>query len=65
MRPRNETPPQAEFGLLRAYLAQQSMSQAQINEAIGTQPRGRTSAQIAEELRGWLRAVAQTVKKPE
>jgi hypothetical protein len=50
----NGIPSQAEFGLLRAYLAQNQMSQSQIDEAIGIVPNGRTRAEIANELRAWL-----------
>jgi len=53
-KPPNETPGPAEFGQLRAYLAQNGMSQAQIDEAIGTAPDGRTRAEIAAELTQWL-----------
>jgi hypothetical protein len=50
----NGIPSQAEFGLLRAYLAKSKMSQAQIDEAIGTAPNGRTRAEIASEITAWL-----------
>lgn len=49
-----DVPKAAEFGLLRAYLAQNQMSQAQIKAAIGQRPNGRTRAEIAAELRAWL-----------
>lgn len=55
--PPNGIPNAAEFGLLRAYLAQQKMSQAQITEAIGIGAQGRTRAEIADELREWLRNI--------
>jgi hypothetical protein len=45
----------AAFGLLRAYLALQGVSQAQIREAIGGNPAGRTRAEIVEQLRLWLK----------
>ena len=44
----------AEFGNLRAYLAQQKISQATINEVIGDATYNRTRAEIAEALRAWL-----------
>jgi hypothetical protein len=54
MRNPNGVPGAAEFGLLRAYLAQRGMSQVQINAAIGNTPQGRTRAEIADALRQWL-----------
>ena len=54
-KPRGDTPPAAEFGLLRAYLAQQGVSQAEITEAIGIGAQGRSRAEITDELRAWLK----------
>lgn len=51
----NGTPDAAEFGQLRAYLAQRKFSQAQIREAIGNNPSGRTRAEITQQLIAWLR----------
>lgn len=51
MRPPNEVPSAAEFGLLRAYLARAGVSQAQITEWIGVKPDGRTRAEITSELK--------------
>jgi hypothetical protein len=45
-----------DFGLLRAYLAKNKVSQAEINKAIGTAAAGRTRGEIAQALRIWLRA---------
>lgn len=55
MRDRKSIPPASEFGRLRSYLARQGVSQAQIREVIGNGAQGRTRAQIADELREWLR----------
>ena len=52
---KNETPSAAEFGQLRAYLAQNKVKQATITEVIGTGANGRTRAQIADTLRAWLK----------
>lgn len=53
----DEMPDASEFGLLRAYLAQAGVSQAQIIEWIGTSPAGRTRAEIAEALRAGLKGL--------
>ena len=53
-RPPHEPPPAAEWGQLRAWLAQNGFTQAQIREAIGQQPNGRTRAEIAAALIAWL-----------
>ena len=45
-----------DFGLLRAYLAKNKVSQADIDQAIGTAAAGRTRGEIAQALRIWLRA---------
>jgi len=47
-------PGAAEFGQLRAYLAQQGYSQAQIKDAVGTTPNGRTRAEITDQLVAWM-----------
>ncbi len=47
-------PDAAEFGLLRAYLAQTGVSQAQIIEWVGISPDGRTRAEITDELKSHL-----------
>lgn len=54
---RTETPSDAEFGLLRAHLAQTlgGLTPSQLNQAIGQRPSGRTRAQVAADLAGWLR----------
>jgi len=51
----DEIPSPAEFGLLRAYLATQGVSQLDINDAIGVGAQGRTRAEITDELRAWLK----------
>jgi len=53
-RPPNEPPSNAEFGLLRAYLAQNGYSQAQIKDAIGNKPNGKTRQQITQDLIVWM-----------
>lgn len=60
--PPNGTPGAAEFGMLRAYLAQHGMSQAQIRQAIGTGAQGRTRAQIAAELAAFCATLTKTTK---
>ena len=55
MKPPHEIPGAAEFGLLRAHLAKNGWSQAQITAAIGNNPAGRSRAEIATELKNWLR----------
>lgn len=45
----------SEFGQLRAFLAQNGVSQAQITEVIGVGAQGRTRAEIAAELRAWFK----------
>ncbi len=57
MKDKDGVPNANEFGQLRAYLAQNGMSQAQINRAVGTAPAGRTRLEITNELRGWLRTL--------
>lgn len=47
--------PANEFGQLRAYLAQNSVSQAEIDEAIGTAASGRTRSEVADDLTAWLK----------
>lgn len=54
-RPPHEPPTPAEFGLRRAYLAQQGMSQAQIDAAIGQYGDGRSRRHISSDLRTWLK----------
>ena len=51
---KNETPDAAEFGRLRAFLAQQGVKQAEIRDAVGTGANGRTRAQISQEIQAWL-----------
>jgi len=53
-RPSGGIPPAAEFGLLRAYLAQEGVSQATINGLLGGSPAGRTREEIAAILRAYL-----------
>lgn len=57
MKDKDGTPSSNEFGQLRSYLAQNGMSQAQINDAVGTAPAGRTRLEITNELREWLRTI--------
>ena len=52
-RPPNAPPDANEWGQLRSYLARAGMSQAQIKAAIGERD-GRSRAQIAEQLAGYL-----------
>ncbi len=48
-------PTAAEFGELRAYLAKNKVSQAEIEAAIGKTVSGRNRAEIVELLKAWLR----------
>ncbi len=57
----NSTPSAAEFGQLRAFLAQSGVSQADIDKAVGTAAKGRTRAQIVRELIAWLLTLKKTV----
>lgn len=54
-KPPNDTMPANQFGQLRAYLAQNRVSQIEIDEAIGTSAAGRSRSQIANELTAWLK----------
>lgn len=54
-KPANDQMPANEFGQLRAYLAQNSVSQAEIDEAIGTAASGRTRSEVADDLTAWLK----------
>jgi hypothetical protein len=54
VRPPDGIPNAAEFGLLRAHLAQSGVSQAQIQAVIGNNPSGRTRAEIVALLKAWL-----------
>lgn len=56
-RPPDDIPGAAEFGLLRAYLAQNGWKQAQINQAIGQGVNGRNRRQIADELRTYIKGL--------
>lgn len=53
--------PVSQFGQLRSYLARMGMGQNDINNAIGNAASGRSRAQIAWELRLYLK---QTAHKP-
>lgn len=55
MKDKDGIPDSNEFGQLRAYLAQNGMSQAQITEAVGVGAAGRTRLEITNRLREWLR----------
>lgn len=52
--PPSASPSAAEFGQLRAFLAMNGVSQAEIDAAIGKTISKRTRAFIAEQLRDWL-----------
>ena len=54
-KPRNQEPPVNEFGKIRSLLAQAGVKQADITAVIGNGSNGRTRAQIADELRAWLK----------
>ena len=54
-KPRTETPSAAEFGLLRAFLAQNRVRQAEIKGVIGGNVDGRDRAAIVAQLREWLK----------
>ena len=51
----NEIPSQAEFGLLRSYLAKRKFSQSQIKEAVGDNPNGKTRHEITNQIINWLK----------
>ena len=53
--PRDGTPPAAEFGKLRAYLARAGVSQAEITAIIGTGAQGRSRAEIVVLLKEWMK----------
>jgi hypothetical protein len=52
--PPSVSPTAAEFGQLRAFLAQNGVAQAEIDAAVGKTISKRTRAFIAEQLRDWL-----------
>lgn len=52
--PPSTSPSAAEFGQLRAFLAQNGVSQAEIDQAIGKSISRRTRSFIAGQLRAWL-----------
>lgn len=52
--PPSASPSAAEFGLLRAFLAQNGVSQAEIDLAVGKSISRRSRAFIANQLREWL-----------
>lgn len=56
MKPSNESPDAAEFGLLRAHLATQGMSQAEITSVVGSNVSGQTRSEIAAKLKAYLKA---------
>jgi len=51
----NEVPKAAEFGQMVAYLARNGFPIPEITDIIGRNPAGRTRAEIADELRVWLK----------
>lgn len=51
----NETPDNAEWGLLNAFLAQQGYTPTQRHAAIGTGINGRSRLQIGDDLIQWIR----------
>lgn len=51
MKPSNGVPDASEFGKIRSYLAQQGVSQTDINEYLGGSPAGRTRAEITNNLK--------------
>lgn len=55
MKARIEEVTNGEHGLLRAKLAQLGFTPANLNAAVGQQPQGRTRAQLAADLAGWLK----------
>lgn len=54
MKPPDKKPTQAEFGQLRAKLAQQGFSQAQIDSAVG-KTNDLTRHEVVEKIIAWLR----------
>jgi hypothetical protein len=57
MRAKKEIPDNFEFGQLRAFLAQNGLTQQQIINIIGLAPNGRTRGEIADQLREWLKVL--------
>lgn len=51
----NEMPDAAEFGLLRAYLALQGVSQADITSVIGSNVGGQSRKEITDKLKAWFK----------
>jgi hypothetical protein len=62
MKRRSDAPPANEFGELRAYLARQGVSQAQIDAAVGTAADGRSRQEVADALRAWLRTLPKAAE---
>ena len=54
-------PSAAEFGMLRAALAQAGVSQSEINKAIGSAVNGRSRRQITASLLAWLALLSRPV----
>jgi len=61
MKPSNESPDAAEFGLLRAHLAIQGMSQIEITDVIGSNVGGQSRAEITDKLKAFLKAAPKGV----
>lgn len=62
-KPKNGTPSSSEFGQLRACLAQNGVSQAQIKAVIGTGAQGRSRAKITQLLREWMKGLPKQEAK--
>lgn len=52
-----ETPTAAQFGQLRAWLATQGMTPAQVANGIGNAPQGRAIGTIGDTLRAQLKTL--------
>ena len=61
MKPSNGVPSAAEFGLNRAFLAQQGVSQATITEYMGTNVGGRDRATINETIKEMCKSFPKAV----
>lgn len=57
MKTPSETPPNAEFGRLRSFLATRGFSQQWITSAIGYTPNGRTRLEITNQLKEALKVL--------
>ena len=53
-KPPNDNMPNNEFGQLMSYLSRNGFGIAQIIQAVGSRPNGRTRQQVTNDLINWL-----------